>query len=152
MDFEKRLAELFIELPEVPKNPPAVVAAHLENKTLYVGQCLPLTAGKLAYKGRLGIEVSLDQGRLAARHALLIGLSAIRQTLGSFQPIKSFIQLTGFIASSADFQDQERVLEGASKLLEDIFGSAGKHTRIAVGVNQLPLGACVSLSMIAAVK
>lgn len=152
MDFEKRLEELFVELPEVPKTPLGVLAAHLENKVLYVGQCLPLTAGKLAYQGRLGIEISLDQGRLAARHALLIGLSTIRQSVGSLNHVKNFIQLSGWIASGADFQDQDRVLESASKTLIDIFGNAGKHTRMAVGVNQLPLRACVAVSLIVAVK
>lgn len=151
-DFEKRIQELFIELPEVPKSPLGVVPAVLDQKILYVGQCFPLSAGKMAYKGRLGIEISLDQGRLAARHALLIGLSTIRQTLGSLHPIKNFIQMTGWIASGADFQEQDRVLEAASKMLVDIFGNAGKHTRMAVGVNQLPLGVCVALSLIVAVK
>lgn len=151
-DFEKRLAELFIELPEVPKTPPGVASALLDQKILYVGQCLPLSAGKLAHKGRLGIEISLDQGRLAARHALCIGLSAIHETLGTFNAVKNFIQMTGFVASGADFQEQDRVLETASKMLVDIFGNAGKHTRIALGVNQLPMGACVSLSLIVAVK
>ena len=151
-DFEKRLGELFIELPEVPKTAAGVVASVLADKLLHVGMHLPYSAGKMAFKGRLGVEVTLDQGKLAARHALLFCLSAIRQSVGSLNKIKNFIQLQGFVASGGDFLDHDRVLESASKLLEDIFGPAGKHTRIAVGVNQLPQNASVALSMIVAVK
>ena len=152
MSFEKRLEELFIELPEVPKLSPGVVAVVSEGKILYVGQCLPFSAGKIAHKGRVGIEVSLDQARMAARHALLVGLSAIREETGSLNEIKQFIQIAGFVASGGEFQEHDRVLEMASKLLIDIFGKAGRHTRLAVGVNQLPQNACVALSLIASLR
>ncbi|MBI4125201.1 MAG: RidA family protein [Deltaproteobacteria bacterium] len=152
MSFEKKLEELFVELPETPRPPHGVVPAVQEGKILYVGQCLPFSAGKIVHKGRVGIEVSLDQARMAARHALLIGLSAIRGEMGSLNKVRQFVQMTGFVAGGGEFQEHDRVLDQASKLLTDIFGNAGKHTRVAVGVNQLPQNACVSLSLIVAVQ
>lgn len=152
MNFEKRIEELFIELPEVPKPPLGVVSATLEGKILYVGQCLPFSVGKITHKGRVGIEISLDQARMAARHALLIGLSAIRERATSLNKVKQFVRMEGFIASGGEFQEHERVLEAASKLLIDIFGNAGIHTRLAVGVNQLPQNACVALSLIVVLR
>lgn len=152
MSFEKKLAELFVELPEVPKPAHGVISALLDGKTLYVGQCLPLAAGKIVHKGRVGIEVSLDQARGAARHALLTGLSAMRGGLGSLDRVKQFIQMQGFVAGGGEFQEPDRVLDQAAKLLIDIFGNAGKHTRLAVGVNQLPQNACVSLSLIVSLR
>lgn len=148
MDFEKKLSELFIELPELPAGSGAVVAAAASGKLLHVGGQLPFISGKISFKGRLGVEVSLDQGRLAARHALLMALSALRQQLGSLNKVQKIIQLTGFIAVGGDFQDHDRVLDGASTLLEEIFGAAGKHARIAVGVSSLPKGACIELSLL----
>lgn len=155
MDFEKKLAELFIDLPEIPSPTGVVVPAdtfHSAGKILHVGGQLPYVSGKMSFKGRLGVEVSPDQGKLAARHALLMALSALRQELGSLNKVQKIIQLTGFIAAGGDFQDHDRVLDGASALLEEIFGAAGKHTRIAVGVNSLPKGACVELALLAVTK
>lgn len=152
MDFEKKLAELFIDLPELPKAAAAVVPSVVVGKTIYLGGQFPFIAGKVSFKGRLGVEVSLDQGKLAARHALLMALSALRQELGSLNKVQKIIQLTGFIAAGGDFQDHDRVLDGASDLLEKIFGATGKHTRIAVGVNSLPKGACVQLALLAVTK
>lgn len=149
---EQRLEELFIELPEVPKPPPGILHSVLEGKLLVVGQQLPLQAGKIAFKGRVGVEVGLDQARLAARFALLVCLSAVQEALGSLNKVKQIVQLTGFIASGGDFKEQDRVLEQASKLLIDLFGNAGKHSRVAVGVNQLPQNACVGISLIVAVR
>lgn len=152
MTNEERIEELFIELPDVPKLPDGVLPAVLVDKLLYIGGQLPFQAGKVSFKGRLGVEIALDQGRLAARYALLVCLSAVHQTLGSLNKVKNFVQMTGFVASGADFKEHDRVLDDASKLLVDIFGSSGKHSRIAVGVNQLPQNACVEISLILAVK
>ncbi len=152
MDFETRLAELFIELPEVPKTAEGVSPFVLADKFCWVGMQLPLQAGKIPFKGRLGIEITLDQGKLAARYALLVALSALRLALGSLNKIKQFVQLTGYVASGGDFKEQSQVLENASKLLVDIFGNAGRHTRQAVGVNSLPQNACVGIALVVTVK
>lgn len=152
MPFEKRLEELFIELPEVPTASGAVVPVVSLGKIIYVGGQFPFQGGKLAFKGRLGLELDIDKGRLASRYALLGILSALRQELGSLNKIDRILQLIGYVASGGDFHDFDRVVDGASQLLHDIFGNQGKHTRLAVGVASLPKGACVELALIAAIK
>lgn len=147
-NFEEKIEELFLEFPEVPKTPEGVVPFLLNDKLCWIGLQLPWQAGKVVFKGRLGVEITLDQGKLAARYALLVCLSALRQALGSLNKVKQFIELKGYVASGGDFKEHDRVLETASKLLVDIFGAAGKHTRTAVGVNSLPQNACVGISLI----
>ena len=148
MNYEKKIEELFIELPEAPEGIKAVVPAVLTEKMLHISGQFPFADGKLVHKGRLGLEINLDQGMLAARYALLQALSVVRQALGSLNKVQKIVQLTGYVASGADFKDQDRVLDSASNLLHDIFGPAGKHARIAVGVNMLPQNACVELALI----
>ena len=152
VDFEKKLAELYVELPEPPKLLGGVVACQSSGKLVFVGQHFPYVNGKMAHKGRLGIEVRLDHGAMAARYAVIGCLSSLKQHLGSLNKVDQILQMTGFISSGGDFLEQDRVLEGASQLLIDIFGPHGKHTRQAVGVTQIPSGACVGISLIVAVK
>lgn len=152
MDFERKIGELFLELPDPPVVAGSVVSSVLEGKLLYVGGVLPAVSGKISYPGRLGVEVTLDKGKIAARHALLVGLSVIRSAIGSFNKVRQIVQMTGFVASGPDFTEQDRVLDAPSQLLHDIFGKAGHHTRIAVGVQRLPKGAPVALSLIVGVK
>lgn len=152
MDYEKKIAELFIELPEISKPLKGVVSAVQAGKILYVGGLFPFWDGKIAFKGRLGIEISADQGVMAARYALMHGLSAMKSALGSLNKVEKVIQLTGILATGADFKDHERVLDGASNLLCDIFGSVGKHTRIVSGVMSLPHNACLEMSLILSTK
>ncbi|MDO8527394.1 MAG: RidA family protein [Deltaproteobacteria bacterium] len=153
MDFEKRIAELFIELPDPPRMiNKGVVQSVLSGKLLYVGGALPYIEGKLSFKGRLGLEVSTDQGGMAARHALSQALSAVRDNVGSLNKIKQIVQLHGFIATGGDFKEHDKVLDPASSLLFDIFGVAGKHARMVVGVNSLPQNACLSLTLLVEIK
>ncbi|MDP2599847.1 MAG: RidA family protein [Deltaproteobacteria bacterium] len=152
MNYEKKIEELFIELPEISKPLKGVVSAVQTGKILYVGGLFPFWDGKIAFKGRLGLEVTADQGMMAARYALLHGLSAIRGALGSLNKVEKMIQLTGFLATGGDFKDHDRVLDAASNLLSDIFGSAGKHARIVSGVMSLPHNACLELALILEVK
>lgn len=148
MDFEKRLQELFIELPEVQRPIGAAIPWVQSGKLLLVGGAYPYSQGKLSFKGRLGLEVSTDQGALAARHAALYLLSCVRAALGSLNKVVRIVQLTGYIASGGDFKEHEKVLDGASSLFRDVFGSHGVHTRVAAGVGTLPHGACLELSLI----
>lgn len=152
MDFEKRLKELFIDLPEVRPLSSALSPAAQTGKLLYVTGQLPYSEGKLALKGRIGLEISPDQGALAARYALFHCLSVVKNALGSLNKVKQIVQLSGWMAAGGDFKDHDRILDAASQLLGEIFGSAGKHSRIAVGVNSLPQNACLELSLIVETK
>lgn len=151
MNYDKRLEELFIELPEPAQSASGVVGAIAAGKLLYVGGQLPFVSGKVSFKGRLGVEISLDQGRLAARHATLMAVSQLRQALGSLNKVQRVVQLAGFVASGGDFQDHDRVIDSASALLEEIFGSNGKHARVVAGVHSLPKGACVEVALLVSI-
>ena len=152
MDYEQKLSELYIDLPGLPLPKGTAVSAVASGKFLFIDGCLPIADGKLVHKGRLGLDVTLDQGVQAARYALIQGLSAVQQTAGSINKIKQIVRLTGFIATGGEFKDHDRVLEGAGQLLKQIFGSAGLHSRAAVGVASLPQGASVSLSLIVEIR
>lgn len=150
MKIDARLAELGIALP-MPAAPvaayvPAVEAAGL----LHISGQLPFVDGKLV-TGRLGEDVSLEQGYAAARACGLMILAQAKAALGSLDRIERVVKLGAFINSTADFTDQPKVANGASELMAEVFGAAGRHARSAVGVPVLPLGAAVEVDAILAV-
>jgi enamine deaminase RidA (YjgF/YER057c/UK114 family) len=114
---------------------------------------LPWKEGRMAYKGRLGLEVKLDTGKQAAFAACMQALSAIRSHFsGTLNKIKQVVSLRGYVAAGGEFYEHHKVLDGASQLLSDVFGAAGKHTRTAVGVASLPFGASVEIELIVETK
>jgi len=151
MSIEKRLAELGIELPTaaapVAAYTPVVVARGLA----HVSGQLPFIEGKLV-TGRLGEDVSLEQGAAAARACGLMILAQLKAALGSLDRIERVVKLGAFVNSTADFTDQPRVANGASELMQAVFGDAGRHARAAVGVPALPLGAAVEVDAIVEVR
>ncbi len=150
MDFDERIEELFLDLPEAPPEAGAVVNAIQTGKYIYLSGVLPWKHGKMAYKGRVGLELTLDAGKLAAHAATLQALGILRTFLdGSLNKVKQIVSLKGFVASGAEFKEQHKVLDGASQLLSDVFGAtAGKHARAAIGVTSLPFGAAIQLELI----
>jgi len=150
MNFDKRIDELFIDLPEPAPEVGAVVHVAQTGKLLFAGGAFPWKDGRMSYRGRVGLELNLDSGRSAAHAAALQALGMLRRHLGgTLNKVKRIVMLRGFIASGSEFKDHHKVLDGASQLLIDIFGSsAGKHARSAVGVTALPHGAPVELEMV----
>lgn len=148
MDFEKRIAELFVEIPDLKETVGPVVGAVQTGKLLVTGLHLAISAGKVGVKGRLGVEVSPDKGRLAARYALLEALGGVRAALGSLNKVKRIVRLEGFVASGPEFTDQEKIFADASQLLADIFGKSGHHALTAVGVPSLPKGSAVGVALL----
>lgn len=152
MTFEARLRDLGLTLPEtvipVAKFVPAVRTGNL----IYVSGQTPTVAGELVMKGKLGREISVEQGQEAARVALLNVLSAVRSVTGSLDAVRRIVKLNGWVASAEGFTSQPQVVNGASALLEEIFGEAGKHARAAIGVAELPSGAPVELELIVEVQ
>lgn len=146
-----RLAELGITLPQpaapVASYVPAVQAAGL----LHVSGQLPFDDGELM-TGRLGEDRDLDYGQRAARACGIMLLAQINKALGSLDQVERVVKLGVFVSSAAGFTDQPKVANGASDLMEQVFGDAGKHARSAVGVPALPLGAVVEVDAILAVK
>ncbi len=152
MDFDARLDDLYIDLPEPPDALGSYVHAVKAGKLLFVSGVLPRLEGRIM-KGRAGVDVRLDIAKSAARGAAVNALAIIAAELGgSLNKVKRIVQVAGLVSCGADFKDHSKVLDGASELMGQIFGSAGKHTRIASGAASLPEGATVELSMIVEVK
>ncbi len=149
---EERLAALGITLPEVPKPVAAYVPAVAAGPWVWTSGQLPVRDGQLVYRGRLGEEVDLDSGYQAARLAAINCLAALKAQLGELDRIARVVMVAGYVASAPGFCDQSKVVNGASELLADVFGDAGAHARIAVGVAQLPLGAPVEIQMMVLLK
>jgi enamine deaminase RidA (YjgF/YER057c/UK114 family) len=147
-----RLAELGLELhgPHPPHDPLDAVVVHA-GVARTSGQ-LPRIAGELICTGTLGRTVTLDEGRAAAAVCALNALSVLEVALGSLDRVERVLTVTGYVASAPDFHDQPSVVDGASRVLSDVFGPAGRHTRSAVGVAALPRGGAVEIEVTVAVS
>lgn len=148
MDVAARLKALGLSLPAAPSPVANYIPAVRTGDLLFTSGILPMREGKLAYEGKLGGPLTVDQGREAARLALLNALAVIRQALGDLDRIERFVRMTGHVASAPGFHQQPAVLNGASDLLVEIFGEAGRHTRVALGAAELPLNSSVELELI----
>lgn len=143
----RRLASLGITLPQ-PAAPAGAYVAFYRLATgnlLYVSGQLPIWNGELKARGRIGETLTLAEGQEAAR---LCGLNLIAQAqaaCGTLERVRGVVRLTGFVNAAADFVDHPQVLNGASELMTQVFGEAGRHTRVAVGAGSLPLGAAVEI-------
>lgn len=146
-----RLAELGLILhgPHPPHAPLLAVVTH--NGVAYVSGQLPRIEGKITCLGRLGESVSLEQGIEAAGVCALNALAVVEAELGSLDRIEQFLKVTGFVASSPDFVQQPKVIDGASRIFHDVFGKAGRHARSAIGVAALPHGAAVEIELSVAI-
>jgi enamine deaminase RidA (YjgF/YER057c/UK114 family) len=143
------LRELGLILPEVPKP----LANYVP--TVRVGE-LVFAAGQGSrqpeHAGKLGKELSVEEGYQSARQAMLYVLGALKAEIGDLNKVEQVVKVTGFVASAEGFKDQPKVLNGASDLLVEIFGEKGRHARAAVGVNELPLGCSVEVEAIFRVR
>ena len=140
---EQRLKASGIELPPAPKPLGAYVEAVQVGNLLFVSGALPLQGGVPKFIGRLGGELSIEEGRSAARLAALNALALVRQHLGSLDQVQRVAQLTVTLATTPDFQDHPKVADGASELFAEVFGADRVPTRTVSGVTSLPKGACV---------
>ncbi len=147
--IEERLSELGIELPSAPAPLASYVPVRLMPGLAFVSGQVP--DGARLHPGHLGADVSIEQGQEAARRCTLQALSALRDELGSLDRVSGIVKLDVFVASAPGFTDQPKVANGASDVLVEIFGDAGKHARAAVGVVDLPLGASVEVAVLATV-
>ena len=152
MNIEQHLAELGIVLPQAA----APVAAYVP--TVEVGGMLHIS-GQISFaedggliKGRLGEDVDLDAGIAAARRCGIMLLAQLKAALGSLDRVERIVKLGVFVNSTPDFTDQPKVANGASELMVEVFGEAGKHARSAVGVASLPLGVAVEVDAVVAVR
>ena len=149
MSYEARLAELGLVLPEVSPPLASYVPVMVHGDLAFVSGQLPFIDGQLV-TGTLGKDVDLDRAIAAANACGLMILAQLRAALGSLDKVERVIKLGGFVASTADFTDQHKVANGASDLMAEVFGDAGRHARAAVGVPSLPLGAAVEVDAVVA--
>lgn len=152
MSFEKKLKEMGIEIPEAPKPVAAYVPAVKIDKYVYTAGQIPFEKGELNYKGKLGKELTVEEGYKAAKICAINCLSAVKGVIGSLDNIEKIVKVTGFVNSAPGFNQQPKVVNGASEFLGEVFGEAGAHARSAVGVNELPLDAPVEVEMIVKIK
>lgn len=145
---EQRLKELGIQLPAPPQPFGMYVEAVQTGNLLFLTGMLPTEGRSAKFAGRLGAEVSTEAGREAARLAALNGLAVAREYLGSLDKIARIVRLGVSIATAGDFREHPRVADGASELLEVVFGAHKNPCRLVYGVNSLPLGTPVELELI----
>lgn len=150
-EIEARLDALGLTLPEPAAPVAAYVPVVVAGGLAHVSGQLPFVSGKLV-TGRLGEDVTLEDGVLAAQACGVMILAQLKKALGSLDRVERIVKLGGFVNSTGSFTDQPKVINGASELMAAVFGEAGQHARSAVGVPVLPLGAAVEVDAIVSVK
>lgn len=152
MDYEKKLQALGFTLPSPPKPVATYVPAVRSGNLLFLSGMIPMVEGKMAMAGKLGKELTVEQGQQAARITLLNALAVIKAELGALDQVRRIVRIGVHVASAEGFTQQPAVANGASDLLVQIFGDAGRHARLALGAAELPLGAPVELEMIVEIR
>lgn len=152
MSIDQRLAELGISLPEPAAPVAAYVPAVEQAGLLHVSGQISFAEDGSLIKGRLGEDMDLDGGIAAARRCAIMLLAQINAALGSLDRVDRVVKLSVFVNSAPSFTDQPKVANGASELMQQVFGDAGRHARSAIGVAVLPLGVAVEVDAIVAVK
>jgi enamine deaminase RidA (YjgF/YER057c/UK114 family) len=150
--IEEKLRQMGLELPEVAAPVAAYVPTVRTGNLVFVSGQIPRERGELKYRGHVGGNLTVEDGRAAARLCALNALAAVKREIGDLDRIRRIVKLTGYVASAAGFTDQPKVVDGASLLLGELFGERGQHARAAVGVTELPLGVSVELEMIVEVE
>jgi len=149
---EEKMKEMGITLPETVKPLAAYIPAIQTGDYVYTSGQVPFADGELKYSGKIGIDLSLEEGQKAAELCALNALCAIKSEIGDLNEIERILKVTVFVNSADGFTDQPKVANGASEFLGKIFGEAGKHVRSAVGVNELPVNSAVEIEMMVKVK
>ncbi len=152
MGAEARLKELGITLPEQPKPVANYVPTVRVGNLLFVSGHGPYNDGKIKMAGKLGADLTIEEGYQVARTVAMNCLSSIRMELGSLDKVKRFVKLLGMVNCTEDFKEQPQVINGCSDLLVELFGDAGKHARSAVGMQALPFRIPVEIEMIVEVE
>lgn len=151
MGVDDRLAELGLELPPAPAPVANYVPVTVAGGLAFVAGQVAVEAGRPLWQGKVGREVDAEAAAAAARRCALQALAALRAALGSLDRVRRVVRVTVYVASAEGFTAQPAVANGASDLLVEVFGEAGRHARVAVGVAELPLGAPVEVELVAEV-
>jgi enamine deaminase RidA (YjgF/YER057c/UK114 family) len=149
---EEKIKAMGLELPDVPKPLAAYVPGVKADNVIYTSGQIPLVKGELKYKGKVGKDLTEQEGYEAAKVCVLNCLSIIKDLTGDLDKVEQVIKVNGFVASAPDFNMQPKVINGASELLKEVFGDKGIHARAAVGVNELPINAACEVELIVKVR
>jgi enamine deaminase RidA (YjgF/YER057c/UK114 family) len=152
MSAEQKLKQMGIVLPESPKPLANYVRTVRTGNLLFVSGHGPYNDGKTLLVGKLGKEVTIEEGYKTARNVAVNCLASIRENLGSLDKVKRVVKLLGMVNCTEDFREQPKVMNGASDLLVEVFGEAGRHARSAVGMQALPNQIPVEIEMILEVE
>lgn len=148
VDPERRLKELGIELPQPPKPLGAYVESVQTGRLLFLSGTLPVEAGKPKYVGRIGGDLSVEDGRRATRLAALNALALAKEHLKSLDRVTRVVRLGISLVTAKDFREHPKVADAASELFVSIFGPKKTSTRLVLGMGTLPLGMCVEIEVI----
>ena len=151
--FEENIKNLGLNIPELPKALANYVPYKIIGKTMYISGQAPAQNGEIVYKGKVGADISVEHGIEAAKLCVINILAAVKTGLDAdWNKLDSFVKLTGYVNCHDDFIDQPKIINGASDMLVEIFGDQGRHARVAVGSNALPLGISVEIDAIVQLK
>lgn len=148
MSANQRISDLGLTLPQVATPAGAYVPAVVSGNLVFTAGQIPLVEGKLAATGKVGKDLTAEQAKDIARICALNAVAAVKSAIGDLDRVTKIVKVVGFVASEPSFTQQPAVVNGASELLEQIFGEAGIHARSAVGVAVLPLDAPVEVELI----
>ncbi len=151
--IEKRLEELGLQLPDCPVPVASYIPGQIFlDRLVYISGQDCRKDGVLLYEGKLGAEVSIEEGALCARQSVLNCLAALKNTVGDLDRVKKIVKLLGFVASAPGFDQHPAVINGGSELLIQLFGEDGRHARAAIGTSELPFNTPVEIEMIVELK
>ena len=150
--IEEKISQLGFTLPAAPKPLASYIPAVKAGNLVFTAGQLPIKDGSLVFKGKLGKDLSEDEGKKAAQLCVLNCLSAIKAVIGDLDNIEQIIKLTVFVSSAVGYRDQPKIANGASDFLAQVFGDNGKHARSAVGVSELPMNSPIEIDMIVKIK
>ncbi len=150
--IEKKASEMGLSIPQAPSPVAAYVPGVLTGDVIYTAGQIPLVGGELKYKGKLGAEMSIEEGYEAAKACALNCLGVVKGLVGDLDKVEQIIKVVVFVNSAPGFNMQPKVANGASELFAELFGEKGAHARSAVGVNELPLDSTCEVELIVKVK
>jgi enamine deaminase RidA (YjgF/YER057c/UK114 family) len=148
MSVQRRLEELGVELPPAPKPVASYVPVAAHGDLAFVAGQVAMEEGKPVATGRVGEDLSVEEAQTLARRCALQSLAALKEALGTLDRVRRIVKVTVWVACSETFTEHPKVANGASDLLVEVFGEAGKHARAAVGSSSLPLGGPVEVEMV----
>ena len=144
-NIDDKLKSMGIILPDAPSPAANYIPFIIKKNIIYISGQIPFWNGDILYKGKVGREIDIDTGKKAARTCALNIISVLKQSINNLDMITKCIKLGVFVNSTADFENQPEIANGASDLIVEVFGELGKHTRFAVGSNSLPMNISVEI-------